>query len=139
MCGITMRLDTAALRAMIEDNPEFKLDIQKNVLDNINKDNLDNCVRQKVESILLQMCEKGGSYYQPIYTMKDKQLVDAITRVVESVSSQVANDKIKAAVDSAVHDASIRVRQELRTTIKDALLDVVTPEMAKEILIAKLV
>lgn len=137
--SITMRLDTAALRAMIEENPEFKLEIQKNVLDNINKDNLDQCVRQKVEGLLLAMCQKSGSYYKPIYTMKDPNLVLAITNIVTVVAQDVAGDKIKQMVDTAIQEASTRVRQELRTTIKDAILDVVTPEMAKEILISKLV
>lgn len=139
MSGITMRLDTAALRAMIEENPEFKLEIQKNVLDNINRDHLDECIRQKVEALLLSMCEKGGSYYTPIYTMKDKNLVSAITTVVGVVAEQIAAEKVKTMVTAAIQDTTTLVRRELRTTIKDAILDTVTPEMAKEILIAKLV
>lgn len=137
--SITMRLDTAALRAMIEENPEFNLEIQKNVLDNINKDNLDQCVRQKVEALLLAMCEKSGSYYNPTYTMKDQNLVLAITNIVTVVAEELAGEKIKKMVEAAIQDASMVVRRELRTTIKDAILDVVTPEMAKEILLAKLV
>lgn len=137
--SMTLRLDTAGLRSLIEDNPDFKIEIQKAVLNNINQDNLDNAVTARLEALLLNMCSEEGSYYNRKLVAKDPKLVAALTECVKQQASQISEKAIQDIVTSQVtHQMSI-VRNELRTTMKEAMLSVMTAEMAKEILIAKLV
>lgn len=136
--SMTLRLDTAGLRQMIEDNPEFKIEIQQSVLNNIKADNVDNAVRERITQVLRSM-GTGGDYYNRKITITDADLISAIKTVVDEQVKLLTEKSVKNAVEDLIANERLALRKELRTTLKEALLESLTPEMAKEILIAKLV
>lgn len=135
---ITLRLNTESLRAMIEENPEFKLEIQKSVINNIKADNIDNAVRDRITAVLKSM-GTGGDYYNRKITITDTDLISAIKTVVDEQVKLQSTTAIKNAVADLVITERTALRKELKLLLKEEMIDVLTPEMAKEILLAKLV
>lgn len=135
---IKMRLDTAGLRALIEDNAELQVEIGKEVLNNIRSDivqkNVDEAVRRAVEGML----KDNGYWASPRYTVKDPKMLEAVNSVVkttiESCMSKAVAEKVQALVSQAVSVEQVRLRSEL----KGILQSVITPEMARELLIMAL-
>jgi hypothetical protein len=135
---ITLRLNTESLRAMIEENPEFKLEIQKSVINNIKDDNIENAVRDRITAVLKSM-GNGGDYYNRKITITDTDLIAAIKTVVDEQVKLQSTTAIKNAVADLVITERTVLRKELKLLLKEEMIDVLTPEMAKEILLAKLV
>lgn len=135
---MTLRLDTAGLRSLIEDNPEFKIDIQKSVMDNINKENMDNAIRSRLETVLRSM-GTGGDYYNRKITLTDPTLIEAMNYVVKEQVEKLSDKLIEGIVNDKIQQRLLHVQSELRSTIKETMISVLTTETAKEILLAKLV
>lgn len=137
---MNLRLDTSALRALIKDNPTFALDIQKNVMDNIKKDQLDEAVKTRLNQALNSMMEKSGSHYSPTYYIKPgSKLHDAMVATVAGVVEELAIEKVQSLTARLVEQERAKIRNELQAFAKEAMMLAVTPEMAKEILLKKLI
>lgn len=137
--SMTLRLDTAGLRSLIEDNPEFKIEIQKAVLNNINQDNLDSAVTARLEALLSNMCSEEGSYYNKKLVAKDPKLVAALTECVREQAQLISAKVIQNLVEEKIAAEMVNSRKVLTATIKEIMITTLTPELAKEILLAKLV
>lgn len=136
--SITLRLDTTGLRKMIEDNPEFKIEIQQSVINNIRQDNIEAAVRDRIQSVLRSM-GTGGDYYNRKITITDELLLSAIREVVKEQVLRMSDVAIKARVDDLIVTERLAIRKELKTLLKELMIESLTPEMAKEILLAKIV
>lgn len=136
---MTLRLDTAGLRQMIEDNPEFKIEIQQSVINNIKSDNIEFAVRDRIASVLKDMAENTGNYYNPKIKIVDPVVLSAIKAAVEMVVKEMAGAAITNSVRDLIEQERTKLRAELKTAAREAVMLAITPEMAKEILIAKLV
>lgn len=136
--SMTLRLDTAGLRSLIEENPEFKIDLQKSVMDNINKDNMDDAIRNRLETVLRSM-GTGGNFYNRKITLTDPVLIEAMNSIVKTQVEKLSDEMVANIVNDKIQQRLIHVQSELRSTIKETMISVLTTEMAKEILLAKLV
>jgi hypothetical protein len=136
---MTLRLDTTGLRQMIEDNPEFKLEIQQSVINNIKSDNIEFAVRDRITSLLKDMAVNEGSHYSPKIKIVDKTLLTAIKVAVQNEVKEIASAAIKNSISELIEQERIKLRSELKAVTRDAVMLALTPEMAKEILLAKLI
>lgn len=135
---IKMRLDTDGLRALIKDNPDIELEIGKEVLDNISTDQIKVKVEARIAEVLKGMVTNKGSWHAPSYEIKDANLQKAIdaavTTAVDAKVDQVIKDKIQSLVSTAM-----RVEREfLVRDAKKLLQELVTPEMARDVLREKI-
>lgn len=137
--SMTLRLDTAGLRSLIEDNPEFKIEIQQSVMNNINRDNLDEAVRVRLELLLASMCTEEGSYYNRKLVAKDPKLVAALTECVREQAQLISANVIQNLVEARIAAEMVNAQKVLTATMKEIMITTLTPELAKEILISKLV
>lgn len=140
MSNMKLRLDTEGLRSLIKDNPEFEIEIQQAVMNNIRQDQIEHGVRERINTVLRSMCVKkeSGSWYNNKLKISDQFLLDAIREtVVQEVKEQATR-----VIQDTVHDVLIaeraRFTKDMNTSVKEAMLLALTPEMAKEILLAKL-
>lgn len=141
MSNMTLRLDTAGLRSLIEENQDFKIEIQQSVMNNIRQDNIEHAVRERINTVLKTMCVRkdNNSWYNPKLKVNDQYLLDAIREtVVQEVKEQASR-----VIQDTVHDVLIaeraRFTKDMNVAVKDAMLLALTPEMAKEILLTKLI
>lgn len=135
---IKMRLDTAGLRALIADNPELEVEIQNTVLKNIQKEQIENAVAQRIEGCLTSMCERKGWYGNWSYTVKDNGLKQAIFAVVEEQAKLYFTTIVQETVNTAVQRAVTKAKSDMMLELKGALLATITPQMAREILLEAL-
>lgn len=136
--SITIRLDTGGLRKIIEDNPEFKVELQQSVLNNIKADNVDAAVRDRITAVLKSM-GSGGDYYNRKITITDQNLIDAIKTVVDEQVKILTAKSVKNAIDDLLITERTFMRKEMKLLLKELMIEALTPEMAKEILLTKLV
>lgn len=135
---IKMRLDTAGLRALIAENPELQVEIGKEVLNNIRSDvvqkNVDDAVKLAVEGML----KDNGYWSSPRYTVKDPKMLEAVNTVVkttiEASMDKAIAEKVSALVSQAVAVEQTRLQRELKAVLQG----VITPELARELLIMAL-
>lgn len=139
MSGMVLRLDTNGLRSLIADNPEFEIEIQNSVINNIRQDVTENAVRERITSVLRDMSAREGNWYNSNLRIKDQQLIDAMKAVVSEHVSQITSSVIKDAVADLIAVERTRVARDMKESVRDAILLALTPEMAKEILLAKLI
>jgi hypothetical protein len=136
--SIKMRLDTEGLRALIASNPELEVEIGKEVLNNISSDQIKSKVEAKIDAVLKTMVTQEGTYYQPRYVIKDKQFLAAISAAskvaVEGAIDEALKEHISGAVLQAVEAERIRLRVEFKALLKE----IVTPEMARDIMREKI-
>lgn len=137
MSNMTLRLNTAGLRSLIRDNPEFEIEIQQAVMNNIKADQIDNAIQAKLTAALNGMGTREG--WSGKVTITDPKLLDAMKVVVEEKVKEISDKVIKGAVQDLLTYERIRVQRELGAGVKEAILLAITPEMAKEILLAKLI
>ena len=139
---MTLRLDTEGLRSLIKENPSFKLDIQQAVLDNIKRDNIQEAVKARIDQCLASMCTKGGTYYAPTFKATDPALIKAITDVVQEEAKRILGDTVLQNVEfqitRLVEQERAKIREIFKDQAKEALLLAITPEMAREIVLQKL-
>lgn len=133
-----IRLDTNGLRKLIEDNPSFKLEIQKNVMDNIKSDQMVESINTRINQVLDGMITKSGGW-NPKYSVKDAKLLEALKSTVSQVVEELAQQKIENLTMRIVEQERAKIRNELTNITKEALMSAITPEIAKEILLKKLV
>ncbi|UAV89900.1 hypothetical protein REC_30 [Pseudomonas phage REC] len=135
---IKMRLDTEGLRALIAANPELEVEIGKEVVNNIRSDvvqkNVDEAVKRAVEGML----KDNGYWANPRYTVKDPKMLQAVDVVVkaaiETSLDKALAERVATMVSRAMDTEQARVRSELKGILQGML----TPEMARELLIMAL-
>lgn len=138
---IKMRLDTDGLRALIKDNPELELEIGREVLKNIQDDailtKIEAKINGKIDAFLASLVVRGGSWNQPTYTLHP-----SFDRIVNDLVAQAVAAKVDAQFNAVISDrvgaALVVERKKLQEGLRDLLREMVTPEMAKEIVREKL-
>lgn len=133
-----MRLDTEGLRALIASNPELEVEIGKEVMNNIKADVVKLKTEAAVEACLQGMMTKTGSYYNYSYVAKDPKLVGAISQVVNQLAEGALEQRIESIVTQKVNAEVTRQREELKAHLVHGLRELLTPEMAKELIKEKL-
>jgi protein required for attachment to host cells len=133
-----LRLDTEGLRALIASNPELEIEIGKEVMNNITSEQLKNKVSARIDEVLKSMVTKGGSYYQPVYEIKDKNFLAAIAAASKSVVDKALDEAVKLQIAETVLSAVEAERIRLRAELKALLKEIVTPEMARDIMREKI-
>lgn len=133
-----LRLDTEGLRALIANNPELEIEIGKEVLNNISSDQIKSKVEAKIDAVLKTMVTQEGTYYQPRYVIKDKQLLAAIAAASKAAVTTAIDEAIKLQIAETVLSAVEAERVRLRVELKALLKEIVTPEMAREIMREKI-
>lgn len=134
---IKMRLDTTSVRALIQDNPEFEVELQKAVMRNITDDLLKVNISKRVDEILNSLATRSGSYYSPTYTL-NPGFAAAVQNIVNEQAAIVAEKRLEAIVTAEVAKQCARLRIELQGELKALMRVMLTPEMAAEIMREKL-
>lgn len=132
-----LRLDTDGLRALIKDNPELEVAIGKEVLNNIKDDFLTSKVLDRIEACLKGMVQSSGGW-NPTYTAKAPELRQAIQAAVSGIIKEQLDQTIASVVSSRVGDVMRSERELIVRDVKALLRELVTPEMAREIMREKI-
>lgn len=135
---IKMRLDTDGLRALIKDNPTLELEIGKAVMDNIRADEIKGRVEGQIREVLKGMVENKGYWSTPNWVIKDAGFRQAVDKAVGEALNLTIDEHIKAKVQDLVGSALRFERELLTQDVKRMLQELVTPELAKEILREKI-
>jgi hypothetical protein len=135
---IKMRLDTAGLRALIADNAELEVEIGNEVLKNIRSDVVQSNVDDAVKRAVNEMLKDNGYWANPRYTVKDPNMLKAIDNVVKTTIEASMDKALAEKVQSLVSQAVQTEQSRLRSELKGILQGVITPEMARELLIMAL-
>ena len=133
-----LRLDTEGLRALIASNPELEIEIGKEVLNNITSDQIKAKVEGRINEVLKTMVTQTGTYYQPKFEVKDKQFLAAISAASKVAVETAIDAAIKENIATAVYGAVEAERTRMRVEMKALLKEIVTPEMARDILREKI-
>lgn len=135
---IKMRLDTDGLRALIKDNPQIELEIGREVLNNISTDTIKGKIEGQIEQCLKGLVHNAGSHWTPRWVAKAPEL----TQAVKDAAQVVINDQLEASIARAVEQAvgrEIGVQTaRLRREMLDAIKDLITPEVARDIVREKI-
>jgi len=134
---IKMRLDTDSLRSLIKDNPELEIEIGKEVMKNIKDDDLTSKVLNRIEACLRGMVTSSGGW-NATYTPKAPELKQAIKVAVDALVHEQLEQSVAAMVSARVGDAMRSERELLVRDVKALLRELVTPEMAREIMREKI-
>lgn len=134
---INMRLDTTGLRAIIADNPEFEVELQKAVVRNITDDLLRVNISKRVDEVLNTIAVKGGSYYQPTYTL-NPAFTSAVQTVIREQVQEIAVARLTTMVGDEIRTQMLKVRLELQGELKALMRTLLTPELATELMREKL-
>ncbi|MNF53278.1 hypothetical protein D3C85_374720 [compost metagenome] len=135
--AIKMRLDTQSLRALIADNPELEVELTREVVRNISDDILRVALKQRVDDYLSTQIIRSGSYYSPQYKLSpqiEKLIADAVVTHATAHLGQTLEDRVNDAVSVALQQGVTRLRQSLNTELKSMMQELLTPEMAKELM-----
>lgn len=135
---IKMRLDTAGLRALIADNPELEVEIGQEVLKNIRQDAVQGAVMAQIEAILKGKCTQSGWGSSLKYTINDPKLKAAVAATVNEAVKAELDVVLKQVLDDRVALITNQLRRTLTDEVRGMIAATITPEMAKEILMEKL-
>lgn len=94
---MTLKLDTGGLRALIADNPEFKLVITQAVTNNIKDDIVKSGIDNKLRTILNELVETNGWGTNVTHNWKSKEFKQLVYNMVQ----QLAGRTIEAAAQDA--------------------------------------
>jgi len=135
---IKMRLDTEGLRALIKENPQLEIEIGKEVLNNINTDTIKGKIEGQIESCLKGLVQNAGTSWTPRWVAKAPEL----TQAVKDAAQVVINEQLEASIARAVEQAvgrEIGVQTaRLRREMLDAIRELITPEVARDIVREKI-
>lgn len=137
--SITMRLDTDSVRALIRENETFKLEVQQAVISNIRADNIEEAVKARVDRVLKEMTTESGPWNNRKLTITDPKLSEAIAAIVKEQVGEVVKATVKNAVEDAVLLERKVIRRDMASVVREILNEHLTPTMAKEILLSKLI
>lgn len=135
---IKMRLDTQSLRDLLASNPALEVEIGQEVTNNIKDDIIKRGIDAKVEACLQGMMENAGSYYSPKWVAKDPKIKQAIKAAIDGEVKAELTDSITVIVNDIVGRQMRVERDALTRDIKALLKELVTPEMAREVLLMTL-
>ncbi|WCO82154.1 hypothetical protein vBPpSSYP_172 [Pseudomonas phage vB_PpS_SYP] len=134
-----MRLDTESVRALIRENETFKLEVQQAVINNIRADNIEEAVKARVDRVLKEMTTESGPWNNRKLTITDPKLSEAIAAIVKEQVGEVVKATVKNAVEAAVLLERKVIRRDMASAVREILNEHLTPTMAKEILLSKLI
>jgi hypothetical protein len=134
---IKMRLDTEGLRALIANNPELEIEIGKEVLNNIQMDAVKLKIEGQISSCLRGMVQSSGGW-NPTYTAKSPEMIQAVKAAADSLINAVVIDKLDGIIASRVESALRTERDYLMRDVKKLLAELVTPDMARDIMREKI-
>lgn len=139
---IKMRLDTAGLRALIAENPELEVEIGQEVLKNIRDDvvgqQVSAAVTRITDQVVRGMVEREGGYYSQKYVVKDPNVLKAIQDAVAAISVEAVTASVESTAATAVGKIIAREKEVLREEMRTRLRELLTPEMARKILMEKI-
>lgn len=135
---IKMRLDTDALRALIKDNPQVEIEIGEAVMNNIKADALEGKVAAKISEILKNMTVNKGDWRAPNHVIKCPEMQAAIKVCVNELVGVQIKETVDKLLDARVTQLLTRETERLRGEMRQALSDLLTPEMAKDLVREKL-
>jgi hypothetical protein len=95
-------------------------------------------VEGRIDEVLRTMVTQEGTYYQPRYTIKDKKFLEAISAASKVAVETAIDAAIKENIATAVYGAVEAERTRMRVEMKALLKEIVTPEMARDILREKI-
>lgn len=134
---IKMRLDTAGLRALIESNPLLEIEIGREVINNIKTDVVTRGVETQIMACLKGMVTSSGGW-NPTYTAKSPELIKAVTAAAAVAVEEAVASKLQDVISSRVTTALQYERELFTREMKKLLQELVTPEMAREIMREKI-
>lgn len=114
---IKMRLDTAALRALIKDNPEIEIEIGKAVLNNIKDETLNHKVEAKVIECLRGLTENKGTHWAPQIVARSPELKAAVKSAVdECIKTQIetsVSQLLDARIAEMIKSSTLSLKLEM--------------------------
>lgn len=134
---IKMRLDTDGLRALLKDNPELEIQIGKEVLNNISDDILTRKIGDRIEAVLKGMVHSTGGW-SPNYTVKAPEMKQAIAASITQLVRDQLDETISKLASDRVGEVMRSERELIVRDVKALLKQLVTPAMAKEIVMEKI-
>lgn len=138
-----LTLDTQSVRSLIKDNEAFEVELRQCVINNIRDDILEKALTEKINSHVNSMCENVGNYYSPKWQITDKRFLEMMREVVKETVASTAHATIKLRIEEMIQQEQLHMRKELGKLVteiaKDALTLAITPEIAREIMIKKLI
>lgn len=135
---IKMRLDTEGLRALIAENPELEIEIGREVMNNIKDDVLYKGITERINTVLSAMVVSRGMYHNRQYEIRDQNFLDAVGAVVKSVVESKTEALLAMEIQSQVAANMTRIRQDLKSEVRGMITQAITPEVAREVLLAAL-
>lgn len=130
---IKMRLDTEGLRALIKDNPALELEIGREVMCNIRDDSVRAKVETQIQACLRGMVTQQGGW-PATYKATNPELVKAIQLEAEFLVKQVMKDVLEEAVKASIEKHMAAIKFQNTRTVKELMKEVLTPEMARELM-----
>jgi DNA-binding FrmR family transcriptional regulator len=134
---IKMRLDTEGLRAMIANNPEIEMEIGREVINNIQMDSIKGKIEGQITACLRGMVQSSGGW-NPTYSAKSPEMIQAVKAAAESLINAVLSDKLDGIIATRVESALRIERDYLIRDVKKLMLELVTPDMARDIMREKI-
>lgn len=134
---IKMRLDTEGLRALIASNPLLEVEIGREVLNNIKADVITRGVETQVMNCLRGMVTQSGGW-NPTYTAKSPELIKAVAAAAAVAVEEAVASKLQDVISTRVTTALQYERELFSREMKTLLKELVTPEMAREIMREKI-
>lgn len=135
---IKMRLDTQSLRDLLEANPDLEIEIGKEVINNIKDDFIKRGIDAKIDEQLKTLMVNTGTSWNPKWVAKDPRIKEAIEVVLRTTAHATLADSIDRLVAERVNSLLIAERTRLALEIKANVAAAITPEIAREVLLAVL-
>lgn len=137
--SMTLKLDTAGLRALIKDTPEFKLQITNAVMNNIKDDHVQESIKRKLLTVIEDLIERRGYGSNTSFHWKSqefKQLV--LTTVIESTGHAIETTAQEAAASYMALNGPKIVMQYLEKALEEQLDSLITEDVVRAALDKKL-
>ena len=135
---IKMRLDTQSLRDLLEANPDLEIEIGKEVINNIKDDLIKRGIDNKIDEQLKGLMVNTGTSWNPKWVAKDPRIKEAIEVVIRSTAHEKLGEAIDRLVSERVNSLIMAERTRLALEIKANVAAAITPEIAREVLLAVL-
>lgn len=132
-----IRLDTAGLRALIKDNPELEIEIGKEVLNNVRDDVIAGKVMTQIDACLRGMVVQTG-HWPAKYEAKSPELIAVVNAATKQIVEELVTKRLDGIIESRI-TAHLGTQRTVDTrALKEQLKELLTPEMARELLREKI-
>lgn len=140
MKPLVLKADTALLRALIEADPELKLQISASVLKNVSDDAVNINVNERVKNIIAEMSKvaKGWDFSDGKNPWRSNDFHEYLKRIVLIHIKQASTEVVEANISKMLESAFELFAPEFQKKIDAMIQDALTPEMLRKHLDAKL-